>query len=138
MRRALTIMPIVLLLAGCGGGTFDIEHPPSWLTRLGNAMPKNPLRAHELEGCTNVALTTPCTATVARSSRLVRNAFVRLADGQEAQLTYVPPGGSGVAITVTPDGGPARVPVRRSGGSLEFVCTKAGMHGCVFELVEAP
>ena len=124
MKRILVAVVAVALI-GCGGDEvqFDLDSPPPWLKNLEQSLPAKALRPGEIAGdCLGRELRT-CEAAVAASRSMTRKGTFTLGQGSEVRITYIPnEKANEVAITLRP-GKDATVPVRKSGGTLKFVCT---------------
>lgn len=123
MKCALAALVAAALL-GCGGDEvrFDLENPPQWLQDLDRALPATPLRPDELSSDCLASFPVRCTAQVRPSRAMARKVTFALARGSEARLTYTAgEGANPVIITLKPNKA-ATVPLRRSGGTLTFVC----------------
>ncbi|MGZ5443034.1 MAG: hypothetical protein ACXW5U_27135 [Thermoanaerobaculia bacterium] len=133
MKRILVALVAVALL-GCGGDEvqFDLDSPPPWLKNLDRALPAKALRQGEISGdCFGVQFST-CEATVAASRSMTRKGTFALVQGREVRITYVPnEKANDVTITLRSDKD-ATVPVRKSGGTLTFVCNSVDR--CMIEL----
>lgn len=135
VRSALAVAALATAFLACGGREprFDMQHPPAWLQRL-DRIGSN-VRAEEISGNCFQPFTGQCTAQVQASRALLRKAVLRLAAGDEAQLTYTPADGTPISMTVDRKSD-ARVRVKKSGGTLTIACTAPQPAlGCQFVLV---
>lgn len=134
MKRILAALAAAALL-GCGGDEvrFDLENPPQWLQDLDRALPAKALRPDELSAGCLASFTRECRATVLPSRAMARKATFALGEGREVRIVYEAGEGASPVIVTLRDDKPATVPLRRSGGTLTFVCKSFSR--CAVEMV---
>src|SRR5438034_1289579 len=81
------------------------------------------VRPDEVRGDCFQPFTGRCSAHVLPSRARLRKAVLRLAAGDEAQLTYTPAEGTAVSMMIDRRSD-ARVRVKKSGGTLTIDCTR--------------
>jgi hypothetical protein len=128
MNTRIAVLVAVLVLAGCGGDSFDLENPPRWLKNIKSAIPSKPLSPIDIRGDCFGRKFRRCNATVLQSKKFVRTAKVRLLAGEKLRMIY-----HDVTVTITPDTD-GELPVRREGGDLTFDCVE-GDKGCAVALL---
>lgn len=119
---------VAAALIGCGGDEvrFDLDSPPPWLKNLDQAMPAKALRQGELSGdCFGPEFST-CEAAVTASRSMTRKGTFTLGQGREVRITYIPNEKANEVTITLRSGKDATVPVRKSGGTLKFVCRSGG------------
>ena len=125
MNRIVIAVAAAALFA-CGGKEvkFNLKSPPQWLKNLDDALQAKQMRRDELTSgnCLGREFIGQCEMSVRSSRSLTRKAKFRLLKPGDVRITYTP-GGDANPVTVTLRGDdPATVPVRKSGGTLKFVC----------------
>lgn len=134
MKRVLVAFVVAAFL-GCGGDEveFDLKHPPQWLKNLDGALPAKKLTRKELAGECLGTQFLQCEARVSASRAMTRKAQFGLQQG-EVRITYTPAENANpVTITLRERDKPATVPVRKSGGTLEFRCKS--VERCMIDLL---